>query len=157
MHATQQCPANQAPRRSIGVVATHGEWFLLEIHDGRKTDFYMAKKIPSDFGQAYVLEKQDEHGTVETYHLCLDGRQSTCDCPGHCFTGHCKHWEGMQVLAAYGKLPGYRSPSLREVTGPFKPGRDDEPEDIFVHPTACGCRSCEEHEAICLQPYLEVA
>jgi hypothetical protein len=39
MNSTATHQSQQAPRRSIGVVATRGEWFLLEIHDGKKTDF----------------------------------------------------------------------------------------------------------------------
>jgi len=91
-------------QRTIGLVAREREWFLLEVFDSRKTDFYLAKPIPSDWGQAFLLEKQDDAGTAETYRVCLDGQHSTCDCKGHSYHGHCKHWQGLLALREAGKL-----------------------------------------------------
>lgn len=150
-----------AKQRSINVVATEGDWFLLQIEAAGKLDYYLARKLDADpsFGQAYELEKQDEHGTADVYHVTLKGQHSTCSCPGGCFRPHkrCKHVSGLQALAAHGKLPGYRSPSLVEVTAKFRPGRDDEPapRQPWPRPSWCGCRSSEEHEQLCEQPLID--
>ncbi|MBL8796688.1 MAG: hypothetical protein JNM56_22490 [Planctomycetia bacterium] len=152
--------AVRKPARSIEVVAVEGDWFLLQIEAAGKLDFYIARKLSADFGQAYRLEKQavETERAVEVYDVLLNGSRSSCDCPGGCYRPHrpCKHVAGLLALAAQGKLPGYRSPSLREVDGPFIPGRSDEPEEnIFYDTRRCGCRSSEEHELCCLLPQLD--
>lgn len=154
MNATQPRLKKQA--RSVCLVERSGEWFLLAVCDGRHTEptYYLARRIASDWGTAFELEKQDAQGTAETYRVCLAGRDSTCDCKGHCYRGHCKHVLALQALAAHGRLPGYRSPSLVELDRPFRPGRDDEPTH---RPTHCGCRCAEEHQALCLDPWEQAA
>jgi hypothetical protein len=121
------------PERRIGVVAREGEFFLIELQDGKKLDYYISRKIASDWGQAFQLEKQDAVGLAEVYHVLLAGRESTCTCRGFCFHQRpCKHITGLQALASTCKLPGYKSPSLQEVSAPFRPGRTDEPSPRFV-------------------------
>jgi len=137
MHATHARPANQAPRRSIGVVAREGEFSLLELFDGKKPapDYYFAKPIPSDWGTAFQLEKQDAVGLAEVYNVCLAGHDSTCDCKGFCYYQQpCKHILGLQALGATGQLPIPASArSLVELGCEFRPGYHDEPiEDIFT-------------------------
>lgn len=154
MTTTTTKPAHK--QRLLSIVAREGDTLLLEISDGRKPEptYYFATPIPSDWGQAFKVERQGAADTDEAYDVMLDGRLSSCTCPGFLYhLKDCKHVAALKVLQQRGKLPGTAPASLREATGPFRPGRDDEPEDIFVHPPVCGCRSCEEHEAICLQPY----
>ncbi|MBL8798735.1 MAG: SWIM zinc finger family protein [Planctomycetia bacterium] len=151
----------QVPARSISVVHREADTLLLEIFDGRKAEptYYFATPIPSDWGTAFKVERQGEHDTDESYDVLLDGHNSSCTCKG--FTYHardCKHVAGLKALAQRGLLPGTMPASLREVDGPFIPGRSDEPsydEDIFYNTTHCGCRSSDEHEALCLQPQLD--
>ena len=125
--SSKSAPAAKAPR-AISVVAVEGDWFLLSIEAAGRLDYYIARKLSADFGQGYRLEKQsmETERPVEVYDVLLNGRRSSCDCPGFTFHGRCKHLDGLRSLAAHGKLPGY-----------------------------CLCRSEEEHEQLCEQPLLD--
>ena len=68
---------------------------------------YLILPIPSDFGAAFRLIKQEllpvEPGVWELedtacYNVNLNGPQSTCECLGFLQHGHCKHVEGLTVL-----------------------------------------------------------
>jgi len=117
MNATKSRNRKQVPARSIGLVARDGEFNLLEIFDGKRPDpdYYFAKAIPSDWGTAFQLEKQDAVGLAEVYKVCLAGRDSVCDCKGFCFHQKpCKHILGLQALVAAGRLPASKPmPPLR--------------------------------------------
>lgn len=87
-----------------------------------ETDEYAVCPMPSDFGRAFKVrelgvcdclpEASDDGVThhadcgkdVETYYVCLDGQQSSCDCTGHLRYGKCKHLSAIQALISKGKL-----------------------------------------------------
>lgn len=158
----QTTTTRTAKQRTLTVVAREGDTLLLEICDGRKPEptYYFVSPMASDWGTAFKVERQGEHDTDESYDVLLDGRMSSCTCPGFLFHAKdCKHVAALKVLQQRGKLPGTkpaRRCGLVEVTGPFRPGRDDEPagyrENIFHDTRSCGCRTSDEHEALCLQP-----
>jgi hypothetical protein len=74
------------------------------IQDGKTTDYFL-DKLATDFGRGFLLEKiGDESRDNETYHVCLNGPESSCTCPGHAYGGYCKHVDGLAVLVQAGKL-----------------------------------------------------
>jgi len=147
-------------QRKIGIVERHGSHALLEIVESNskssRAEYYLCDELKADWGTAaYRLEKID--GTV--YDVLLDDNTGhhTCDCPGHVQHGHrtrCKHVAGLLALRQAGQLPVCKP---KPAGGLVELGRDDEPEIMFIHPTACGCRSCEEHQVLCLDPYDDAA
>lgn len=74
---------------------------VVKITVGKRSTDYWLTTIPSDFGLAFQLVKGDES---ETYHVNLNGEQSTCECKGFLKWGHCKHVEGLQALRKAGCL-----------------------------------------------------
>jgi hypothetical protein len=84
-------------------------WAAVAITVGKQTDTYLLHTIPTDFGGGAIgfeVEKLDaELATLKTYHVLLNGPESSCDCKGHCRHGHCKHREGLQVLVQSGRMP----------------------------------------------------
>ncbi len=44
-------------------------------------------------------------GDAAVYHVLLDGRRSSCDCPGHERYGYCKHLDAVRTLLEHGQLP----------------------------------------------------
>lgn len=88
-------------------------WAAVSITVGKQTDLYLLHMIPCEFGNGAIgfeVEKRDaDFATVETYHVCLNGPESNCDCKGHSRHGHFKHREGVAKLLELGKLPAYRS------------------------------------------------
>jgi hypothetical protein len=69
---------------------------------GKDTDYHVCP-IPSDFGTAYEVTKMFEADDA-VYHVTLDGNRSSCDCPGFCHHGHCKHVSGLSALRQAGRL-----------------------------------------------------
>lgn len=67
--------------------------------------FYWIDKIPSDWGMAFLVEKQGD-GSEENpeYHVLLDSGGSSCDCKGFSRWDHCKHVEGILALKAAGRI-----------------------------------------------------
>ena len=74
---------------------------LVVITVGTQAVDYFLCRVPSDWGQAFSVEKI---GGKELYHVHLDGDKRTCDCKGHARWGHCKHADGLAALAQAGKL-----------------------------------------------------
>lgn len=62
---------------------------------------YVLTPIASDFGRAFQMENM---GCTITYNVLLDGNNTSCDCPGRTYTGHCKHLDTVRELVAAGKL-----------------------------------------------------
>jgi hypothetical protein len=89
---------------------THSEPALLTLHvAGKETDYWLYLQ-PSDFGEAFRLEKliptddgQAERG--EVYHVCFEDEfNHTCECKGFLRHGHCKHLDSLKALREYGKI-----------------------------------------------------
>jgi hypothetical protein len=110
--APKQRKPRPKPARSIRILEqpspdTDG-WAAVAITVGKQTDTYLLHTIPTDFGTgalAFEVEKLDaDLATVETYHVLLNGPESSCDCKGHERWGHCKHKDGIQAAVNTGRL-----------------------------------------------------
>jgi len=72
--------------------------------DGQAADYFL-DRLPADFGQGFLLEKVgDEARDNATYHVSLNGPESSCTCPGHAYGSYCKHVDGLAALVKAGKL-----------------------------------------------------
>jgi hypothetical protein len=68
----------------------------LEIRRAFQFWTYRVEPIPSDFGTVFRLERVS---AAEGYDICLDGADSSCDCPDATYRQRqCKH---QRLLAAY--------------------------------------------------------
>jgi SWIM zinc finger len=79
-------------------------------------DTYLLQPIPADFGRAFSVTKTirwvlldgaatlDHDARRESYHVNLNGRESTCECKGFLRHGHCRHLEALTTLADHGRL-----------------------------------------------------
>jgi hypothetical protein len=71
-----------------------------------KVDEYFLDKIPSDFGEAFLVEKRDyrplQEGEEESrYHVLIANEQDrSCECKGFLRHGHCRHITGLLALRA---------------------------------------------------------
>jgi hypothetical protein len=95
------------PARTIKVIVgfnAEGLNAVIRIAAGKEAADYFVSRIFSDFGKGYRLEKiNDPADTIYHVNLAADGTR-TCDCPGHNWTGHCKHADGLAALVRAGKL-----------------------------------------------------
>ena len=84
---------------------------VLVTGKGRRASakFYHLQEIETQLGgRAFRLEpfSTDKLATGESeYVVLLAGPDSSCTCPGHCFTGGCKHATALVAFAAEGRLP----------------------------------------------------
>jgi hypothetical protein len=72
-------------------------------------DRYFLSRVPSDFGQAFYLEKIGAEAEESRYHVNLgaDGTGNSCECRGHLRWGHktpCRHVGALLALRVAGKL-----------------------------------------------------
>jgi hypothetical protein len=81
---------------------------VIAITVGKDEGVYAVRPMPSDFGTAFHLIKGEliEDADAETlrlrnaaeYDVLLNGRESSCTCPGHTYRGKCKHVDGLTTL-----------------------------------------------------------
>jgi hypothetical protein len=77
---------------------------VIRIAVGKEAADYFVSRIFSDFGKGFRLEKiNDPADSIYRVNLSPDGTR-TCDCPGHSWTGHCKHADGLAALVKAGRL-----------------------------------------------------
>jgi hypothetical protein len=76
---------------------------IIGITVGTKADDYYVRPIASDFGRAFRVEKVLDPERA-AYHVCLNGRESACDCLGHARYGFCKHVSALKALVQAGML-----------------------------------------------------
>jgi hypothetical protein len=74
---------------------------VVRITVGSKEADYFLTPLATDFGRGFLLEKI---GHEESYHVNLNGPQSTCECKGFLKHGHCKHRDGLAALVAAGRV-----------------------------------------------------
>jgi hypothetical protein len=77
------------------------------IDSGKKNKWYVVDRLASDFGDAYRLSPCCGHrlATGEaSYEVLIAGRDTSCTCPGHAYTGGCKHVSALLQLRAEGRL-----------------------------------------------------
>lgn len=73
----------------------------LLIEDGDQLKFYSLTRLASDFGECFRLNAAEGYqlaAGAESYDCCLDGERSTCECPGFCRHGRCRHLRGLGVI-----------------------------------------------------------
>src|SRR4051812_1844166 len=84
------------PERSVRVLLTHvegcpGTMLVRIAQDGKATEYWVAP-LPSDFGMAYRLTKNGEGiAPVSVYDVLLEVEGDSCTCPGHTYSGYCRH------------------------------------------------------------------
>ncbi len=69
--------------------------------------WYRVTRLASDFGLAFRLNAAcgDKLAAgAESHEVLLDGPRTSCTCPGHTYTGGCKHVEALAALVAQGRL-----------------------------------------------------
>jgi hypothetical protein len=77
---------------------------VVRLTVGKDHADYLVRRLASDFGDAYRLDKVGVFGDTSSYdvNLCDAGR--TCECAGFLRHGHCKHVDGLAALIAAGQL-----------------------------------------------------
>src|SRR5438093_1223546 len=86
-------PAPAAPARTIrlALAPLPSSPGVVTITAGRRTADYLLSRLPSDFGEAFRLEKFPPQGG-EVYHVLLSGDGArSCECKGFLRWGRCKH------------------------------------------------------------------
>jgi hypothetical protein len=77
---------------------------VVSITAGKRTADYFLTRLPSDFGEAYRLDKFPPQG-AEVYHVLLsDEGTHSCECKGFLRWGRCKHADGLAALKRAGRL-----------------------------------------------------
>lgn len=69
--------------------------------------WYRVTRLASDFGVAFRLNAccgDKLAAGSESHEVLLAGRDTSCTCPGHAYTGGCKHVEALAALVAEGRL-----------------------------------------------------
>lgn len=93
------------PQRSATLGTTTSGKTILWLTENGKARAYVLTPLPSDFGTAYRLGKADNgDGHMEEYDVLLNGRETSCTCPGRTYRHTCKHVEALLALTAAGKL-----------------------------------------------------
>ena len=109
MSTTTKARSRRKPERKIRVIKPIQDGFMgaVQIIVGSEQHNYLILPLPSDFGAAFRLVKQElipvdpgvwELKDTARYNVNLNGQQSTCECLGFCKHGHCKHVAGLTVL-----------------------------------------------------------
>lgn len=86
--------------RTISVESWQNGSGVVSVTENGKIDTYDVREIGSDFGRCFRVEKRDG----DSYDVCVNGRQSTCECLGHLKHGHCRHVSGLAALIAQGRI-----------------------------------------------------
>ena len=112
---------SQKPRKPLPRSARMLSPGILEITIGKaELVCYFLTCLPSDFGQAFRLEKFSpvEETRGEVYDVCLRGnRRSTCECQGFLAHGHCKHIDSVSELVEAGTLVHQLPPAGPRLAG----------------------------------------
>jgi hypothetical protein len=109
MSTSSQARPRVKPERRIRVLKpiSDNSAGVLAITIGKDEGVYAIRPIPADFGVAFRLIKgelvEEPDNTLRLrdagqYDVCLNGEQSTCDCPAHSYRGRCKHVDGLTTL-----------------------------------------------------------
>lgn len=122
-NAPKQRKPRAKPARSIRILEQPSEdtcgWCAVALTVGKQTDTYLLHTVPCEFGNGAIgfeVEKLDANfNPAETYHVLLNGEESTCDCRGFERWSHCKHKDGLETLVKLGKLSGKQFRSLGDM------------------------------------------
>ena len=99
-------PARAKPARTIrlALAPLPSSPGVVTITARGKAADYLLSRLPSDFGEAFRLEKFPPQGG-EVYHVLLgDGGKHSCECKGFLRWGKCKHADGLAALKRAGRL-----------------------------------------------------
>ena len=84
--------------------------FSLQLVTGKgsrtTSKWYRLTRIESDFGTAFRLTPTmgDVLASGTEYEMILDGAETTCTCPGHSYTGGCKHASALLEFRDAGRI-----------------------------------------------------
>jgi hypothetical protein len=79
---------------------------VLYILRGKESFRYVVEEILCEIGShGFRLLKQWGVHVEAVYHVRLSAEGDTCDCPGGCYTGKCKHTSALAHFVATGELP----------------------------------------------------
>jgi hypothetical protein len=114
MATTTKAPSRRKPERRIRLLKPIQDGMgAVQIFIDGEPHNYLILPIPSDFGAAFRLIKQEllpvdpgvwELEDTARYHVNLNGPQSPCECLGYLKHNHCKHVEGLMVLRQRGLI-----------------------------------------------------
>jgi hypothetical protein len=96
--------------RSVDLLApldAAGKNGIIRITVGKQTDDYLVDRLPSNGpAETFNLERWDMSDAKKPprYMACIWYGAHTCDCPGHGYTGGCKHVDAINALKRAGKL-----------------------------------------------------
>jgi hypothetical protein len=101
------------PRRTVRVLApatpvNPSTFIEVTVQAGLRvqTFWYWVSTVASDFGRAFTFEPSAATPPEErnVYHVCLNGKQSTCECKGFLRWGsECKHLGAARRLVELGR------------------------------------------------------
>ena len=98
-------PARKPERTASVSVMTNSKLALWLSEDGEIVNCYTLVALKTDFGIAFRLGKAAREICDVVYDVLVYGNESSCTCPGHTYTNHCKHLSAIEALLAAGKLP----------------------------------------------------
>lgn len=102
MHATLPRRPRQRKRVARFCKLTHAaDRSVLTLRVGKKTSRYVCGPILCQLGGKGVEVRKSDGSS---YHVRLDGTDSTCDCLGFEAHGRCKHVDSLLALDRAGKL-----------------------------------------------------
>lgn len=111
--ATLSAPAparkpRSKPARTVQVLQRPGDQAegRILIAEGKASDVYFLAELPTQIGgRAFrVVKFGSDVGTG--YDVLIGARpaDSTCDCKGHTYHGHCRHVEALATLTNLGRI-----------------------------------------------------
>ena len=115
-HATGNLPVSKPQKvRSWSFVAVDGGEYLgtLTVRQGPKADVYDVEEnaVHPAPVREFILRKQSDGVTF--YAVLVAPAGSKCTCPGHGYTGHCKHVDAITEALADGVLEAAELESVR--------------------------------------------
>jgi hypothetical protein len=106
--AKRRRPYDRPPRTANVILpAKFGQPAMVSITIGKASNTYAVRALPSDFGEAFEIQKLTAPGPddLATYHVLFENEQDCrCECKGFLRWGRCKHVETIRELRAAGHL-----------------------------------------------------
>jgi hypothetical protein len=80
-----------------------GGYGILNLAVNGEAILYWLRKIPSDWGDGFELQKFSTFGN-DVWHVHLSNEGHTCDCPSGVYRGKCKHMAALAKLREHGRI-----------------------------------------------------
>jgi hypothetical protein len=78
-------------------------WGILNLAIRGEATLYWLRRVSSDFGDGFELEKFSTFGSG-AYRVYLSDEGHTCDCPTAVYRGRCKHSAALAALRDGGRI-----------------------------------------------------